>query len=44
MGLPAGAALGGGAAGVTGVYRPRRPRASPLFRLLDDHFHYLATV
>jgi hypothetical protein len=27
-----------------GIYRPRRPRASPLYRLLDDHFQTFATV
>ena len=27
-----------------GVYRPRRPRASPLYRLLADHFQTFATV
>ena len=27
-----------------GVYRPRRPRASPLYRLLDDHFQTFTTV
>ncbi len=24
--------------GLAGVYRPRRPMASPLYRLLADHF------
>ena len=32
------------AGGSVGIYRPRRPRASPLYRLLDDHFHTFATV
>ena len=27
-----------------GVYRPRRPRASPLYRLLEDHFREFTTV
>jgi hypothetical protein len=27
-----------------GVYRPRRPRASPLYRLIEDHFEEFATV
>jgi hypothetical protein len=27
-----------------GVYRPRRPRASPLYRLITDHFQEFATV
>ena len=27
-----------------GVYRPRRPQASPLFRLVQDHLHRLQTV
>lgn len=27
-----------------GVYKPRRPRASPLFRLVSDHLHRLQTV
>ncbi|MFQ6046580.1 MAG: hypothetical protein ACE5PT_09550 [Gemmatimonadales bacterium] len=27
-----------------GVYRPRQPRASPLYRLLDEHFQTFATV
>ncbi|MCH8948479.1 MAG: transposase zinc-binding domain-containing protein [Acidobacteria bacterium] len=26
------------------VYRPRRPRASPLYRLLEDHFAEFSTV
>ena len=26
------------------VYRPRRPRASPLYRLLDEHFAEFSTV
>ena len=32
------------ASGRVGVYRPRRPRASPLYRLLEDHFAEFATV
>ncbi len=27
-----------------GVYRPRRPQASPLFRLVSDHLHQLQKV
>ena len=27
-----------------GVYKPRRPRASPLFRLVSDHLHRLQPV
>jgi len=27
-----------------GVYTPRRPQASPLFRLVSDHLHRLQTV
>lgn len=27
-----------------GVYHPRRPQASPLFRLVQDHLHRLQTV
>ena len=27
-----------------GVYKPRRPKASPLFRLVSDHLHRLKTV
>jgi hypothetical protein len=27
-----------------GVYRPRRPRVSPLYRLIEDHFEQFATV
>ena len=27
-----------------GVYKPRRPQASPLFRLVSDHLHGLQTV
>ena len=27
-----------------GVYRPRRPRASPLYRLLERHFRELSLV
>src|SRR5688572_18151997 len=34
--LPACAATA--AAGVYTVYKPRRPQASPLFRLVSDHF------
>ncbi len=30
--------------GRVGVYRPRRPRASPLYRLLEDHFAEFSTV
>gem|GEM_PF-657122 len=28
----------------SGVYKPRRPQASPLFRLVSDHLHRLQTV
>ncbi|NIM52354.1 MAG: IS91 family transposase, partial [Gemmatimonadales bacterium] len=34
----------GDAPGSLGVYRPRRPRASPLYRLLEDHFAEFSTV
>jgi len=46
MGAVAGAAPGGARAGAqpVGVYRPRQPRASPLYRLLDEHFPTFATV
>lgn len=27
-----------------GIYKPRRPQASPLFRLVEDHLHRLQTV
>ena len=27
-----------------GVYHPRRPQASPLFRVVSDHLHRLQTV
>jgi hypothetical protein len=39
MGAVAGAAPGGARAEAppVGVYRPRQPRASPLYRLLDEH-------
>jgi len=32
------------AAAARGVYKPRRPQASPLFRLVSDHLHRLQTV
>ena len=32
------------AAAALGVYKPRRPQASPLFRLVSDHVHRLQTV
>lgn len=32
------------AAAALGVYKPRRPQASPLFRLVQDHLHHLQTV
>ena len=46
MGAGAGAAPGAtrSQAQPVGVYRPRRPRASPLYRLLDEHFQSFATV
>ncbi len=28
----------------SGVYRPRRPQASPLYRLTEDHFDEFCTV
>ena len=31
-------------AGPVGVYKPQRAQASPLFRLVQDHFRTLATV
>ena len=46
MGAVAGAALGETLAEAqrVGVYRPRQSRASPLYRLLDEHFPTFATV
>ena len=46
MGAAAGAALGETLAQAqpVGVYRPRQPRASPLYRLLAAHFQSFATV
>ena len=46
MGVVPGAALGEPLAEAqpAGVYRPRQPRASPLYRLLDEHFHTFAMV
>jgi len=32
------------ASAARGVYTPRRPEASPLFRLVSDHLHRLQTV
>jgi hypothetical protein len=32
------------ASAARGVYKPRRPQASPLFRLVSDHLHRLQTV
>lgn len=32
------------AAAARGVYKPRRPQGSPLFRLVSDHLHRLQTV
>ena len=32
------------AAAARGVYKPRRPQASPLLRLVSDHPHRLQTV
>jgi hypothetical protein len=32
------------AAAALGVYKPRRPQASPLFRLVSDHVQRLQTV
>ncbi len=32
------------ASAALGVYKPRRPQASPLFRLVSDHLHRLQTV
>jgi uncharacterized membrane protein YbhN (UPF0104 family) len=42
-----GEAVAGGTRAQTppvGVYRPRQPRASPLYRLLDEHFRTFTTV
>lgn len=46
MGAVAGAAPGGvpAEAQPVGVYRPRRARASPLYRLLDEQFRAFTTV
>lgn len=32
------------ACAATGVYKPRRPHASPLFRLVSDHFRAFHTA
>ena len=44
MGAPAAPATASVRAGSVGLYRPRRPRASPLYRLLEDHFAEFSTV
>ncbi len=44
MGAPAASATATVRAGSVGLYRPRRPRASPLYRLLEDHFAEFSTV
>ena len=36
--------MGHTAPAALGVYKPRRPQASPLFRLVQDHLHRLQTV
>lgn len=44
MGKAAGTGTAPGRAGPMGVYRPRHPQASPLYRLLEDHFPAFSTV
>jgi hypothetical protein len=44
MGAPAAPATASVRAGSVGLYRPRRPRASPLYRLLEEHFQPFSTV
>ena len=44
MGAPAAPATATVRAGSVGLYRPRRPRASPLYRLLEEHFAEFSTV
>ncbi len=44
MGAPAAPATVSVRARSVGLYRPRRPRASPLYRLLEDHFAEFSTV
>ena len=44
MGAPAASGTATVRAGSVGLYRPRRPRASPLYRLLEDHFAEFSTV
>ncbi len=44
MGAPAAPATASARAGSVGLYRPRRPRASPLYRLLEHHFAEFSTV
>ena len=44
MGAPAAPAPAARTAGSVGRYRPRRPRASPLYRLLEEHFRAFSTV
>ncbi len=44
MGAPAAPATASVRAGSVGLYRPRRPRTSPLYRLLEDHFAEFTTV
>ena len=47
MGAAAGTAQQAGRRYTTarsGVYRPRRPQASPLYRLIEDHFDELSTI
>ena len=36
--------MGHAAPAALGVYKPRRPQASPLFRLVSDHLQRLQTV
>ena len=44
MGAPAAPDTASVRAGSVGLYRPRRPRTSPLYRLLEDHFAEFTTV
>jgi hypothetical protein len=44
MAVPAAAEPPQPSADGVGVYRPRRPRASPLYRVLESHFRELSLV
>ena len=36
--------MAGAVLAILGVYQPRRPHASPLIRLVQDHFHRQQTA